>query len=461
MNGKRPSPSRGSKRKTKRLQVVHPDACGIDCGAQMHYVAVPEDRDAKPVRAFKAFTGDLLRLAAWLKDCDIQTVAMESTGVYWIALFEILQAQGFEVILVNARDVKNVPGRKSDVSDCQWLQQLHSFGLLRASFRPSADIVRLRTFMRQRVNLVRRGGDEVRRMQKSLNQMNVHLHVVLSDITGVTGMKILRDITAGVSDAKQLARHRDRRCKASFEDIEQALTGHYQPELLFTLSQHLAHYDFLQSQIRECDQRVEICLNTLAIEKPEPQTAPTPRRRKRDIRRGPNFDLGPVLHRLTGADLLSIDGIDQYAALQIVSEIGCDMSRWPSEKHFTSWLTLAPRNKISGNRLISSKTPRSGNRVAALLRICAVTLRRTDTALGAFYRRLAYRKGKHKAVTATARKLAILIYRVLSGQITYRDPGAEVYDLQHQERSLRALRRRAGRLGFDLVATEGHPVEVS
>ncbi|MBM4195378.1 MAG: IS110 family transposase [Gemmatimonadetes bacterium] len=432
---------------------MHPDAAGIDCGSAEHFVAVPPDRDTTPVRSFATFTGDLHRLADWLTACRITHVAMEATGVYWIPIFEILDARGFHVILVNARHVKNLPGRKSDVSDCEWLRDLHILGLLRGSFRPADQIVALRGYLRHRTTLIESAGALVQRMQKALIQMNVQLPLVVSDITGVTGLRILRDIIAGQRDPQQLAQHRDYRCRASEAEIEAALTGNYRAEHLFVLQQNLELFDTYQRQLAACDAAIEAQLARLTATVPAPTTPLPPSRRRPRAREKnePRIDLRTPLHQLTGADLSQIDGIGPYNALRLLSEIGTDMSKWPTEKHFTSWLTLAPHNKISGGRLLSSRTQPSANRAAAILRLGAMNLGRTQTALGAFYRRLAYRVGKAKAITATARKLAILVYRTLKDGFVYADPGADVYDAQHRTRVVRRLRQRAENLGFGLV----------
>src|SRR6266545_2268765 len=374
------------------LERINPNAAGIDCGAETHYVAVPPDRDASPVRAFPSFTHDLQRLADWLGACGVTTVAMESTGVYWIPLYEILEARGLEVILVNARHVKNVPGRKTDVLDCQWLQELHSVGLLRGSFRPSAAIAALRAYLRHRETLVQSAATHVQRMQKALVEMNLQLSVVLSDISA-------------------------------------ALTGHYRPEHVFVLQQNLELFDAYQRQLAACDAAIEAHVQTLAGQaEPPAAPLPDPRTRRRPRDNEPRFDIRTPLHQVTGVDLTQIDAIGPYNALRLLAEIGTDMSRWPTEKHFTAWLTLAPCNKISGGRLLGSKTQPSANRAAGILRMAAMSLARTETALGAFYRRLAYRVGKAKAITATARKLAILVYRTLKEGLLYQDPGAAAYD---------------------------------
>ena len=437
---------------TPLLERIQPDAAGIDCGAEHHYVAVPPDRDTQPVQAFRTFTGELGRLADWLTRCRIKTVAMESTGVYWIPLFEILEARGMEVVLVNAHHLRNVRGRKSDVSDCEWLRELHSVGLLSASFRPAAEIVVLRTYLRQRASLVGEAASHIQRMQKALTQMNLMLHLVLSDITGATGLKIVRSILDGERDPARLAAHRDRRCHASIQEIIAALTGNYRTEHLFTLKQNFEAYEFDRKQIAECDSAIQKLVDTLAAQQPPPTTELPARRPATPKRHEPAFDIRTPLHRLTGgADLSQIDGIGPHAALQLIAEIGIDMSRWPSGNHFTSWLSLAPNNKISGGRLLSSRTQPSANRAAAILRRCAMSLMRTSTALGAFCRRLAARTGKATAVTATARKLALLVYRVLRGDITYSDPGAAAYAQLHHNRVLKALRKRAQQLGLALL----------
>jgi transposase len=446
------STAKRSRRSRRLLQRVNRSAAGIDCGSEVHYVAVPPDRDPEPVRRFKTFTEDLNRLADWLVSCGVTTVAMEATGVYWIPIYEILEARGLEVLLVNARHVKNVPGKKSDVSDCEWLQELHSVGLLRGSFRPAAEIAALRSYLRHRETLIQSAATAIHRMQKALVQMNVQLHVVVSDVTGLTGMRILRDIVNGQTNPELLAKHRDRRCRASEAEIAAALTGNYRPEHLFVLQQNLEIHDAFQRQIASCDAAIEAHLKALAAKAVPPESPlPSPRSRHKPRDNEPRFDTRTPLHQLTGVDLSQIDGIGAYNAVRLISEIGTDMSRWPTADNFTSWLTLAPNNKVTGGRLISSRTQPSANRAAAILRVAAMSLGQTQTALGAFYRRLAYRVGKAKAITATARKLAILVYRSLKGELVYKDPGAAAYDLRHRDSAIRRLRQRAASLGLTLV----------
>jgi len=435
-----------------RFQVIHPHAAGIDIGSRFHVAAVAADRDEDPVRTFGSFTGDLHRMADWLKSRGITTIAMESTGVYWIPVYEILEARGFEVLLVDARDSKNVPGRKTDVNDAQWLQQLHQFGLLRGSFRPKQEIVTLRAYLRQRERLLDYAASHIQHMQKALDQMNVQLHHVVSDITGVTGMRIIRDILAGTRDPALLAAHRDRRCKASAETLAEALTGNYREEHVFALRQAVELYDCYQEQVAKCDQEIERVLGELQQEVEVPETPlPKPRHRGGRQHNAPLFNVREALYGLLGVDLTQIHGMGPYLALKLIAECGTDMTRWPTAKHFTSWLTLAPGSKISGGKVLSSRTRPSSNRAAALLRLAAVTVGQTDTALGAFYRRLSARVGKAKAVTATARKIAVLFYNTLRYGMEYVDPGAAYYEERYRQRVLAGLRRRAGALGFALV----------
>lgn len=447
-----------AKQKTKGTQAapkftrVHSGAAGVDVGSTFHVAAVSSSSTSEPVRSFRSFTSDLHAMADWLQSHGVTTVAMESTGIYWIPLFEILESRGFEVFLVNARDAKNVPGRKTDVNDAQWLQQLHEYGLLRASFRPREDIARLRTYMRLRDRMIEHAASHIQHMQKALMQMNVQLHHVVTDVTGATGMRIIRAIAAGETDPAVLAKSRDLRCKSSQDTIREALSGNYRPEHVFGLRQALEFYDFHQTKLAECDHEIETCLRLLNESRPEP-VDPLPPVRHAPNRNEPAFDVRQRLHRFIGADLSQIHGIGPYTVLRLVAECGDDMTKWPTVKHFTSWLTLAPGNKISGGKLLSSKTRRSSNRAAALLRIAAVNIGRTTTALGAFYRRLAARTGKAKAVTATARKLAVLFYNALRFGLKYQDPGADYYEARYKQRVLHNLRRRAEHLGYSLVET--------
>lgn len=433
------------------LEMVNPAAAAIDIGSTMHMAAVNPDSDDMPVRAFGTFTQDLHDLAAWFQSCGVTSVAMESTGVYWIPAFEILEQQGFDVILVNARHAKNVPGRKTDVSDAGWLRQLHSYGLLRGSFRPSAEIASLRAYLRQRERLVEYAAAHIQHMQKALMEMNLQLHHVVSDITGATGMRIIRAIVAGERDPDVLASLRDTRCHSSVETIRASLVGNDRDEHVFALTQSLELYDFYQEKMLECDRKLETAISDLTI-RAEQQLPPLPKARTKTKQvNAPSFDVRAALYGVLGVDLTQIHGLGPSLALKLIGECGADLRAWPSAKHFTSWLCLAPGNKISGGKLLSSRTRRSSSRAAALLRLAAVTIGRSDTALGAFYRRLAARIGKQKAVTATARKIAVLFYNTLRFGMTYRDPGAVAYEERHRGRVLANLQRRARALGYSLA----------
>ena len=431
------------------LPTVHTHAAGIDVGSRFHVAAVSPDLSSEPVQTYRSFTGDLHRLADWLTACGVITVAMESTGIYWIPVFEILEEHGLEVLLVNARDVKSVPGRKTDVNDAQWLQQLHQFGLLRGSFQPAQEIAALRAYLRHRERLVEYAAAHIQHMQKALMQMNIQLHHVLSDISGTTGMTILRAIVAGNHDPAKLATFRDVRCRASVETIQAALTGHYQPQHLFALRHALELYDNYQKKIEECDETIEAVLVALRQDQAEEELPPA-RHKRRQVNE-PKFDVRAALYGVLGTDLTQLHGFGPSTALNLVGECGTDMTRWPTAKHFTSWLSLSPGSKISGGKVLSSKTRASANRAAKVLRLAALNVGKTNTALGAFYRRLASRLGKAKAVTATARKLAVLFYNALRYGMEYEDPGVSYYEEQYRQRVIKGLRKRAKQMGFELT----------
>jgi transposase len=438
----------------RALSPIHPAAAAIDIGATIHVAAVGPDRDKESVRTFKTFTGDLHRLADWFTHCGIRTVVMESTGVYWIPIHDILEQRGFEVMVVNARDAKHVPGRKTDVSDAQWLQRLHEYGLLRPSFRPQAEMAGLRAYLRQRERLLDYAASHIQHMQKALTQMNLQLHLVVSDITGVTGMLIIRAIVAGERDPVVLSSYRDGRCHAPVETVRQALVGNVREEHIFALTQALELYDVYQAKVTACDRQIEAILKRLRKSAPPPATRLPPARQKSRGSNAPAFEVREALHAVLGVDLTQIHGLGPSLALKLVGECGTDLSAWPSAKHFTSWLALAPHNKISGGKVLSSRTRRTRSRAASWLRLAAVTVGRTDTALGAFYRRLSARTGKAKAVTATARKIAVLFYNTLRHGMSYADPGATYYEERHRKRVLSNLQRRAKALGFVLEPAE-------
>lgn len=439
---------------TQTLPLLNGDAAGIDLGAEYHWVSVPTDRDAESVRRFGCFTADLYAMARWLQACGIKTVAMEATGVYWIPVFQILETEGFEVKLVNARHVKTVPGRKSDVLDCQWLQQLHSYGLLAGSFRPADQVCVLRSYIRQRDTLIKSASAHIQRMQKALIQMNVQLHRVISDISGTTGLAIIRAIVAGERDLHKLAALKDFRAHASIDEIAAALQGDYRPELVFVLQQELHLYEVFQAQIAACDGQIEHCLSQFA-DRVDVSTTPLPpakRRGKKQPGNAPHFDLRTHLYRISGVDFTQIDGVGGLTVLTLLSELGLDPSRFPTSKHFVSWLGLCPGSRITGGRRKSSKTRPVANRVATALRMAAQTLVRSHSALGAFYRRMQARLGAPKAITAAAHKLARIFYRLWTSGGTYVDPGTSAYEHQHRERVVNNLKKKAQALGFDLIA---------
>jgi transposase len=449
--------NRSKSRMDRTMLIVHPNAAAIDVGATMHMAAVRADGAREPVRSFGTFTADLHRLVDWFTECGVETVVMESTSVYWIPIFELLDARGFTVFLVNARDAKHVPGRKTDVSDAQWLQRLHSFGLLRASFRPKGQIAELRAYVRQRERLLEYAASHIQHMQKALTEMNLQLHHVVADITGTTGLRIIRAILAGERDPEALASFRHYSCHASAETIAKALTGSYRTEHLFALEQALALYDAHHEKASACDVRIEAVLKELSIHRGRGHGAVPPASRRRNRTDQANalaFDVRAALFVLLGKDITTIDGLGPYLSLKLIAECGDDLTSWPSAKHFTSWLGLAPSNKISGGKVLSSRTRRSGGRAAALLRLAAVTVGRTDTALGAFYRRLSSRVGKAKAVTATARKVAVLFYNAVRHGMEYVDPGASSYEARYRTRVIDNLHRRAKAFGFVLLPVE-------
>ena len=449
---KKPSKGVSDKRRhlPKELSHINLNAAGIDIGASSHFAAVPPDRSERPVREFAAYTADLYRLADWLMECRVETVVMESTGVYWIPLFGVLEERGLEVMLVDPRRIKNVPGRKTDVLDCQWLQQLHTYGLLSGAFRPEADIRCLRSFLRQRSMLVQYASQHIQHMQKALTQMNVKLQHVISDITGKTGMRIIEAIVAGERDPEQLAKHRDPRTRADHETIAKSLQGHWRHEHIFELTQALELYRVYQGKIAECDHEIEAQLERFD-ERGDGEPPAAKPRKKNNRGNAPRFDVRTHLYRMTGVDLTQIDGVDGFTALKVVSEIGTDMTKWPTAKHFASWLGLSPDNKVTGGKIISSRTKTSANRAAAALRMATYSLHRSDSALGAFLRRKKAQLGAPKAITATAHKLARIIYSMLRFGQDYVDAGAEYYEAQYRHRALHAAKRRAAQLGYQLI----------
>jgi transposase len=445
------------------LEVVHRDAAGIDIGNASHFVSIPPDRDEQPVREFGCWTAALQEMALWLKERGIRTVAMQSTGVYWIAVLEVLEQAGLEVYLVNARGTKNLPGRKSDVQECQWLRKLHTYGLLRNSFRPPEEICAVRTIWRVRDRWVQDCGRAVQQMQKALTTMNVQLANTISDLGGVTGQAIVRAILAGERDPWKLAKLRDGRIAATEAEIAHSLQGHWREDVLFELRQVVSAYDFFQQQMRDCDQelvrytaavasRVAPAKSELADDSVALPAKKLRRRPKKAKKNQPGFDLAAELERTMGVDLTRIDGIDVMTAQVIFSEIGPDFSAFPGEHHFASWLTLAPQRDLSGGKVIRHVKSAGRQRVANALRMAAQSLAHSDSYLGARYRRLRARLEGPRAVKAMARYLACLVYRLVTKGQAYVDRGAAHFEQRQQDRELLALQKRATALGLQLVA---------
>jgi transposase len=449
------------------LTTVHPNAAGVDVGNSEHYAAVPPDRDQQAVRSFPCFTENLRQLVEWLKRCGITSVALQSTGVYWIPLYDMLEAEGFEVYLVNAQHTKNLPGRKSDVQESQWLMKLHTYGLLNNSFRPVSEIRRLRCYWRHRAEHVQAASTSIQRMQKASTEMNLQLHNVISDLSGVTGMRILRAIVNGERDRNKLAAMRDRRVRASEEEIAKSLEGNWHPELLFVLQQELDTYDMYQRKLTECDVEIQKQMAAMAtrpqapLEGTLPETStPSPKKDNKDAkkdatkkRRGnaPAFDLRSELERITGTDLTRIEGVDVMTAQTVISEIGLDMSRWRTEGHFSSWLGLSPSHDISGGKVLKRGTRKVVNRAATALRMAASTLIKSKSYLGAQYRRFRSRLGAPKAITAMAHKLARLIYRMLKFGENYVAKSEAHYEAKYRESQIRFLTKKAKELGLQLA----------
>ena len=430
----------------RELTVMFPNAAGIDVGSASHYVAVPSDRCEEPVREFASFTEELIALADWLASCGIDTVVLESTGVYWIALYELLESRGFVVYLVHAKHVKNVPGKKSDVLDCQWLQQLMSFGLLTRAFRPDDKVCALRAVVGQRDTLIDAQASETQRMQKALTQMNVQLANVITDIMGTSGQAIIRAIVAGERDAQKLARLRNYRVHASEEQIAKSLHGNWREEHLFCLAQSLKLFDTCQELIAESDAKIE----TMLARMQKHTTHLAPNKNKGRNKNAPNFDARTALYAWAGVDLTRIGGIDVSTALKILAELGTDFSKFKSAKHFASWLGLCPGTRITGGKRISGVTKRIANRVTQALKLAAQGLQRSRCALGAYYRTKAARLGAGKAITATAHKLARLVYAIITKGEEFVQRSQDHYEEQVRARTVRYLQKKAASLGFTL-----------
>lgn len=429
--------------------IMNPNAAGIDVGSSSHYVAVPPERDERAVREFGCHTSQLQAIAQWLLACGVDTVALESTGVYWIALYEVLESHGLDVWLVNAKSVRHVSGRKSDVLDCQWLQQLHTFGLLRRAFRPDARVCELREIVRLREGLLEERARHVQRMQKALTQMNVQLTTVLADVMGQTGQAIIRAIVAGERDAQRLAALRNYRVRASAQELASSLQGTWKAEHLFCLGHELACFDFHTERLQVIDAQIEQLLKGLAV---HDKTAPRNPNKGR-AKNAAKFDLRTALLNWSGIDLTTVPGIDVTTALKILGELGPSLHRFETAKRFCSWLGLCPGTSITGGKRIGGQTKRVPNRISRALKMAAQGLSRSRCAMGAYYRRMTLRMGSSKAITAVAHKLARVIYAMLTGHAEYVQAKHDNHEQQYQAKALKALRRRAAQMGFDLVAT--------
>jgi transposase len=446
------APRHSGPAQVEALPVLRPHAAGIDIGSRSHWVCVgfTTDADSRSIQEFPAHTDGLKAIAAFLREHQVDTVALESTGVYWVPLYELLQAEGFEVLLVDPSYTHQLRGRpKTDRRDCQWIYRLHSVGLLAAAFRPDEATCRLRAYLRQRANLVRQASRHVQHMQKALEQMNLKLTEVLSDVTGLTGRAIIRAILRGTRAPEKLAKYRDRGCKASEAEIAQALTGSYREEHLFELK--LAHeaWQFTLRQVEQVDGQIALQLGRMKGDRALPPLEPKARPKRRA--NSPRFDVRAALYSVVGLDLTEIEGVSDLTALTVISEIGPGVSRFATVKKFCSWLGLCPNWKKTGGRVKSSRTRRGVNRAAQALRLAAQGLHHSKGALGGFLRRMRGRLGAQAALTATAHKLARIVYLALRHGMTYVRRGQEEYEAQMKEKQVKALRRKARQLGLDVV----------
>ncbi len=439
-----------------KLQQVNPQVAGVDIGATMLMVCVGHADGTQEVQRFGTFTHDLRKIVQWCKACSISSIAMEATGVYWIPLYDILSQNEFEVNLVNPHHFKSLPGRKTDVIDCQWIQQLHSYGLLRGSFRPDDNGVALRTLVRHRTRLVELAASHITRAQKALVMMNIQLHQVVSDVAGVTGMQIIRAIVAGERNPQVLAQYRQPQCQRTEEEIALALDGNFRPEIIFTLKQSIEIYDLLQGKIAECEAEIkkQAASSLPPIEPParaSEQESPIPKELRKNESQHNTFDVADTLTEMLGVNITTIPGISSTNAIKIVAEIGSDMSRWATVNHFTSWLGLCPNNKISGGKILSSTTRTSANKAAQALRIAAFSLHRANNALGGYFRKLRARLGAPKALTALAHKIARILYTMIKSKQNYQELGLEAFERQYTERKVAALKKQAAAMGMAIV----------
>jgi transposase len=452
---------RARQQKQVEQSVFQPNAAGIDIGAREIYVAVPTDRDEHPVRKCETFTSDLQQMAEWLLSCEVTTAAMESTGVYWIPVYEVLEQHGIQPCLVNPRNLKNVPGKRTDFHECQWIQHLHSLGLLHSAFRPDSEVCAVRCLMRHRNDLVEMASQHVQHMQKALTQMNVQIQHVISDLTGLTGLAILDALVAGERDPGVLAKLRDPRIKASEETIRKSLEGNWRAEHLLVLKQRLSLYRSYRDQIHDCDQEIEKLVASFAP-KVNPEERPMPEDRKQKQRRrkrksgNPDFNLRTQAYKLFGVDLTQIPGL-MTLVFMLFSEVGRDMSRWPTAAHFVSWLGLCPDNDISGGKVLWRGARRTKNRAGTLFRLAAHSLHRNQTPMGDYLRRMKAKLGPAAATTATAHKIAIIFYTMVKKQVEYDASLWAQRDELRETRIQAKLRKQAAQRGYKLVPIEEQP----
>jgi transposase len=437
------------KKKKKTFRLFRPNAAGIDVASEIHYVAVPSDRCDEPVKSFGSFTDDIYEIAKWLKTCNIDTVAMESTGIYWIQLYLILEEYGFEVFLVNARHIKNVSGRKSDVSDCQWIQELHSYGLLNPSFQPDSDTRELRSYLRHRKTLTESYCKEILHIQKAFEQMNIKLHDVLTDICGKSGQLIIKAILAGERNPEELVEYIDPNVKANKEDIKKSLKGIWREEYLFQLKQAYELYLVFKEKIMVCDFQIEKTLR--AIEDKSNYSNDSQIKRRVYSKNRLNFNGTKYLKNILGVDVTKVFGISEINALEIISETGIDMSKWKTKKHFASWLNLAPNNRISGGKLLKPKKSKKRNKAGQSFLMAAYALQRSDHWLGHYYRRMKAKNGPQVATKATARKLSIIFYEMIKNKKEFKPISVENYTIKFKEQRLKYLKKQASIMGLQLV----------
>lgn len=435
-------------KKSKAFPIIYPNAAGIDISSKEHFVAVNPDSSDTPIRSFGSFTEDLHSIAEWLKECNVDTVAMEATGVYWVSLFLVLEKAGFDVVLVTAKHVKNVREKKTDVSDSDWIRQLHSCGLLTTSFQPDAFTRKLRAYMRHRKNLIQMSATHINMMQKALEQMNVKLQHVITDITGKSGQEVIKAIIRGERNPEDLYFYCQKRIKAEKKDaIIKSLNGIWKEEHIFELEQSYSIYNFYQLKIKECDENIEKHLR----EKSGVDTFEEPKLKAKSNKNNLNFNAKEILHELTGTDLGDIYGITESNALEIISEVGLDMSKWPTVKHFTSWLNLAPNNKISGGKILSSRIPKKKNQAGQVFKMAAYAVQRSKNWLAKFYHRIKANKGAPKAIIATARKIAAIFYKLIKEKIKFNPTPIEKYMDNFRHQQIRKLKRQAQSLGLQVL----------